>query len=118
MTNPKYDIYDRIFKFDVRVLSLTKFIPKSEENKVIISQLLRSATSMGANSHEADGVATKKDFLHCFTLVRKEGKETLFWLRLLAETNLALKKKMAALIQEAEEIIAIVSRVISKTRVG
>ncbi|MBI2029827.1 four helix bundle protein [Candidatus Gottesmanbacteria bacterium] len=116
MPNPKYDIYPRIFNFIVRVINLTKEIPKSEQNSIIISQLLRSVTSMGANSEEADGVSTKKDFIYCFTTVRKEGKETAFWLRLIAETNPQLKNRMLDLIKEVDEIVAIISKVITKSR--
>jgi four helix bundle protein len=116
MPNKRYDIYDRIFKLVVRVIRLTKLIPKTEENKVIISQLLRSATSMGANAQEADGVSTKKDFLHCFTTVRKEAKETSFWLKLIFELNSQARQETQNLISESEEIVAIVSKIITQSR--
>ena len=116
MPNPKYDIYDRIFKFIIRVINLTKSIPKTESNKRIISQILRSVTSMGANSQEADGASSKRDFVHLFTTVRKEGKETVFWLRLISETNPKLRGRMRSLVKESEEIVAIVSKIITKTR--
>lgn len=114
--NEKYDIYRRIFEFVVGVIKLVKLLPKTEENKIVIAQLLRSATSMGANSQEADGVSTAKDFIHCFTTVRKEGKETVYWLSLLAETNNNLKEKILVLIKEGNEIVAIVSKIISNSR--
>lgn len=60
MSNRKYDIYERIFLLAVGVIRITKVVPKSEENKVIISWLLRSVTSMGANAEEADGVSLKE----------------------------------------------------------
>ena len=91
MTNTKYNIYERIFIFVVRVIELIKYVPKTEPNRVIIAQLLRSATSVGANAQEADGVSSKKDFIHCFTTVRKEGKETFFWLKLIGATNNTIK---------------------------
>jgi four helix bundle protein len=112
----KYNIYGRIFKFVISVIKLTKLLPKTEENKVIISQLLRSATSMGANSEEADGSSTAKDFLHCFTTVRKEGKESIFWLKLLFELNVALQPKIVELIKEGGEITAIISKIIFNSR--
>lgn len=91
----KYDIHDRIFSFVVRVIKLVNMLPKNESNSVIIPQILRSATSIGANDQEADGSLTKKDFIHCYTIVRKETKETMFWLKLIAETNPAIQKKMS-----------------------
>jgi len=112
----KYDIYPRIFKFVIEVIKLTRIIPKNDENKVIISQMLRSSTSIGANANEADGVSSKKDFIHCFTVVRKEGKETIYWLLLLSELNLLIKDKIDYLIREGNEIVSIVSKIISNSR--
>ena len=112
MTNTKYNIYERIFIFVVRVIELIKYVPKTEPNRVIIAQLLRSATSVGANAQEADGVSSKKDFIHCFTTVRKEGKETFFWLKLIGATNNTIKPRIETLLIENGEIIAIISAII------
>lgn len=112
----KYNIYPRIFKFVIEVIKLTRIVPKSEENKVVVSQMLRSVTSVGANANEADGVSTKKDFIHCFTVVRKEGKETTYWLLLLSELNLQIKNETDNLIREGNEIVSIVSKIISNSR--
>lgn len=112
----KYDIHPRIYDFVVRVTKLVNILPKNASNIVIIPQLLRSVTSIGANDQEADGTLTKKDFLHCYTIVRKEAKETNFWLRLIADTNPSLKDKMKGLLQEGEEITAVISSIINKTR--
>ncbi len=116
MTNHKYDIYERIFKFVVSVLKIIKLIPKTEENKIILQQIIRSSTSIGANSEEADGSSTSKDFIHCFTIVRKEGKETGYWLKLISELNPLLKDKISPLISKCNEIIAIVSKIIANSR--
>jgi len=116
MTNQKYDIYERIFKFVVSVLKITKLISKTDENKTIFLQVIRSCTSMGANSEEADGSSTSKDFIHCFTIVRKEGKETSYWLKLLLELNPVLKDRILPIVNECHEIVAIVSKIISNSR--
>src|SRR5258708_1068747 len=86
-----YDIHKRIYDFIVRVIKLVNSLPKTSANLVIIGQVLRSVTYMGANDQEADGSLTKKDFLYCYTVVRKEGKETNFWLSLIADTNPTMK---------------------------
>lgn len=112
----KYDIHDRIFNFVVRVIKLVNLLPKNEANSIFIPQIIRSVTSIGANDQEADGTLTKKDFIHCYTIVRKETKETLFWLRLIAETNPTIKKKMVSIIQENQELASIISSIINKTR--
>lgn len=116
MEKRKYEIYNRIFKFVVAVIKMLRILPKTEENKIIFLQLIRSDTSMGANSEEADGSSTSRDFIHCFTIVRKEAKETLYWLKLLMELNPNLIKEISYLTKECYEIILIVSKIISNSR--
>jgi len=113
----EYDIHDRIYKFIVRVIILVNKLPKTPSNLVIISQILRAATSMGANDQEADGTITKKDFIHCYTIVRKENKETNFWLRLISDTNsTVISSEALEVLSEGKEIVAIISAIINKTR--
>lgn len=112
----KYDIHKRIFDFVVRVLNLTKALPKTQQNLVLIGQITRSVTSTGANDREADGTNTRKDFYHCFTIVKKETKETNYWLSIISETNAGFKHRMESLIQEGKEIEAIVSSIILKSK--
>ena len=114
ISNKKYDIHDRIFEFIIKVIELTKVLPKNAQNLIIISQILRSVTSMGANDQEADGASSRKDFLHCYTIVRKEGKETVFWLRLIQKTN-PMVSIVESLILEGNEIVAIISTIIKNT---
>jgi four helix bundle protein len=114
---PKYDIHERIYAFVVRVIKLVNTLPKTPSNTIISQQLLRCVTSIGANDQEADGTLTKKDLIHCYTLVRKETKEANFWLRLIADTNPLLKTKMASIIQEGHELAAITSSIILNSRV-
>lgn len=116
MTNTQYPIHKRIFDFVVRVLNLTKALPKTNQNLVLINQITRSVTSIGANDQEADGASTKKDFIRCYTIVKKETKETNYWLCIIAETNNGFKKRMQSLIQEGKEIESIVSSIIQKSK--
>lgn len=112
-----YDIHKRIYGFIVKVIRLANSLPKTSSNLVIIGQILRCATSMGANDQEADGTLTKRDFLHCFTTVRKEGKETNFWLSLIADTNSpSIRMEALEILKEGQEIVAIISRIINNTR--
>jgi len=113
----QYDIHKRIYDFIVSVIKLVNTLPKTTSNLVIINQILRSVTSMGANDQEADGTLTAKDFLHCFTIVRKEAKETNFWLTLISDTNsLEIKQSALEILKEGKEIVAIVSTIINKSR--
>ena len=117
-TVKKFDIHERIFTFVIRVLHLIKVLPRSFENKTLTEQLIRSATSIGANDQEADGVSSRKDFIHCYTIVRKEAKETLYWLKLLAEVNIPFKTRMTALLQENQEIINIISSILKNAKIS
>lgn len=124
MNNKKYDIHERIFKFIINVIKYLEKLPKTPANLIFINQVTRSVTSMGANSQEADGALTRNDFIHGFTLVRKEGKESVFWLRLINELNTKFSKEEVNLISEGNEIVAIVSTIIknagsnNKKRIG
>jgi four helix bundle protein len=110
-----YNIHERIFNFIVNVINVLNKLPKTPTNLIFINQATRSVTSMGANDQEADGSLTKKDFVHGFTLVRKEAKETVFWLKLAEKTNSdKLSLGFSSLLKEGDEIVAIVSAIIKK----
>ncbi len=111
-----YDIHERIFNFIVKVINFLNKLPKTPTNLIFVNQVTRSVTSMGANDQEADGALTKKDFIHGFTVVRKEGKETVFWLRIIENTNLSkFSQEAFDLVAEGKEIVAIVSTIIKNT---
>lgn len=106
------DIHERIYKFVLEVLTKVKQITKTTENLIIIRQVVRSAGSIGANASEADGAESKKEFIHRFTISKKEAKETLYWLTLLTDHNPRLKPKFVAVLDENQQIIAIISKII------
>lgn len=114
--NKLQNIHERIYNFVIRVLNLVKQLPKTPENLILINQITKSATSMGANDQEADGTDSKKDFIAKYSIVRKEGKETNYWLRVIADTNVSFRSRMTDLIQENKEIVKIVSTIILNTK--
>jgi len=109
-----YDIHERIFYFVVDVIKFVKPLSRTVDSEIIIKQIIRSVTSMGANDQEADGALTKKEFVHRYSIVRKEGKETIFWLKLIGALDKTKYKKTEILKKEGLEIVAIVSTIISK----
>ncbi len=111
--NQQYEIHQRIFNFVVRGLKVVKFLPKSIIFQTISNQYIRALTSVGANDNEADGVSSKRDFIHAYTIVRKELKETKYWLRIMAEMDEVLKSRLQELLNENEELIKIVSAIIT-----
>lgn len=108
----QYEIHERIFIFVARGLKVIRFLPKTIESKIIIDQYVRALTSVGANDNEADGVTTKRDFIHVYTIVRKELKEVRYWVRIIAELNPSLKNRLQSFLQENEELIKIISSII------
>ena len=112
----QYEIHGRIFTFVISGLKAILNFPKTLEVKTITDQYIRSLTSVGANDNEADGALTKKDFIHCYTIVRKELKETRYWLKVISELYVGLKSQLKPLIQENEELIKIISTIILNSR--
>jgi four helix bundle protein len=111
-----YDIHERIFNFVVSVIAFLNKLPRTPTNLIFINQSTRSVTSMGANDQEADGSQTTNDFLHCYTIVRKEGKETIFWIRIIGKTSSeSIAKEADELVKEGSEIVAIVSTIMKNT---
>lgn len=107
------DIHERIYKFVIRVIGLTKILPKTPQNDIIIYQVVKSVTSMGANDQEADGTESRKDFIAKYTIVKKESKETNYWLRVIEDTSpVEIVKQMGDLRNEGLEIVRVVSAII------
>lgn len=113
--NKKFDLEDRSTDFARRVIRLCKALPKNIINEKIISQLIRSSGSIGANYREANDSLGKKDFLFRLRISRKEAKETMHWLELVEEANDDFRDRMKNLKQEALELKNILSAIIGKT---
>ena len=76
MTETKYDLEERTAVFGESIIDFVKSLPADIVNNHLVGQVVRSATSIGANYMEADGAVTKKDFKYKIALCRKETKET------------------------------------------
>jgi len=100
----KTDIKLRTYKFSLAIIRFINDLPKSQTNKIISSQLLRSATSIGANIIEAQAGSSKKDFKNFMNVALKSANETKYWLCLLRDSGLVEKKKVSRLLQEAVEL--------------
>lgn len=86
-SNKIYDLEERTARFGEDIIRLTRTLPLNSVNSPLISQLIRSGTSIGANYMEADGAESKKDFLHKIALCKKESKETMHWLRMMSTAS-------------------------------
>jgi len=110
----KYDLEIRTTDFAKRIVRLCKELSKNEINRPLISQIIRSSGSIGANYREANDSLGKKDFLHKMKISRKECKETYHWLEIIEEANLYLSSRMQNLKQETIELKKILSSIIIK----
>ncbi|MGC8776158.1 MAG: four helix bundle protein [Minisyncoccia bacterium] len=105
----KIDLRKRAYFYSLEII---KFIDSFNKNdfsiQIIVKQLLRSATSVGANIIEAQAGSTKKDFANFFSYALKSANETKFWLCLLRDSGKADKEKINRLLQEATELANII----------
>lgn len=113
----KYTLDDRTFKFSNSILTYTNTLPKNTNTQIISSQLVRAATSIGANYREADVAESRKDFVHKMNICKKECKETLYWLELLKSISVN-KTGSYPILQEAHELLLIFSAIINKTKLN
>ena len=82
-------------------------MPKNKVTDVVGYQLLKSATSIGANYREANRAESHADFIHKIGLVEKEASETQYWLELCADADLGSGTERQPLLKEASELLAI-----------
>ena len=101
------DLKKRTKFYALSVIGLTQLFQSTASNKVIVNQLLRSSTSVGANYLAACYAKSKIDFLNKVKIVEEEIVESQYWLELLQETNSKLTDKIEILIKETKELIAI-----------
>lgn len=113
----KYDLEERTAKFAENVISLLRTIRITPLNSRIIDQLVGSSGSIGANYNEANEGESKKDFYHKLSISKKEIKETLHWLRLLAVAEPNLADRLKVLWGEAHELLLIFSKILSNSKI-
>ena len=111
-----FDLEERTAKFAEKIIDLCKNIKITPLNSRIISQLIGSGGSIGANYCEAAEAESKKDFQHKIGISKKEIKETKHWLRPLTRTDPEVNKNTRLLRQEAQELLLIFSKSIKTSR--
>ncbi len=109
--NKTYNLEERTAKFSEDLIEFIRTIKRDDINKNIIIQLVRAATSIGANYYEANASSSKKDFRNKIYISKKESNETKYWLRLLAKYHPELKEKIMKFWQEAHEFHLIFQKV-------
>jgi four helix bundle protein len=112
--NSRYDLQERLFKFSISIVNEYRKLPISNEYTVISHQILKSATSIGANFEEAQAAVSKADFANKVAISLKEAKETNYWIRIIIAIS-NVKGEWIKLEKESSEIIKILASIYNKT---
>ena len=104
--NPKLktDLKHRAYQYSIKIIEFLDALPKDVSAGVITKQLLRSATSIGANIVEAKGASSKRDFTNFFSHSLKSANESLYWLGLLRDAKKIESTRLEYLLNETKEL--------------
>ena len=106
-----YDLENRTKKFSIEILTFLKSIRLTPINRSIIEQLVRSATSVGANYCEAIGASSKKDFRNKIHICKKEAQETRYWIDILLNLDSDHAEKLSVFQKESHELVLIFNKI-------
>ena len=109
-------IRSKSFDFSVRIVKLYKVLYYERNEKVISKQLIRSATSVGANIEEAIAAFSKKEFIFKLQISYKEAFESRYWLKLLFKTEYIKQSEFESLLFDVEEIIKIMTVILKSSK--
>lgn len=110
----KFDLVERTAIFGENIIDFSRNISNNPLTQPLISQIVRSGTSIGANYCEANESNSKKDFRYKVVLAKKEAKETMHWLRMIAKAEPTRENETLDLLQEAHELVLIFSSIVSR----
>ena len=107
---------EKSYAFALKIVATYKALQDEQREFVLSRQLLRSGTSIGANTEEAIGAQSKRDFLSKISIAYKEARETNYWLRLLRDSKLLEEEQANKLIADSEELNRMMGAIISTTK--
>jgi four helix bundle protein len=105
----KNEFMERCYRFSIAVITLTKELPEKRVYWTVSDQLVRSATSIGANIIEGKSASSKKDFIRYYEIALKSANETKYWLGLLRDALDADKTETNKLMHETTELAKILA---------
>jgi four helix bundle protein len=114
----KEEMKTRTKNYALRVIKAVQSLSDDRVANVMGVQLLRAGTSVGANYRAACRAKSTADFVNKLKIVEEEGDESLFWMELLVESGLTAERKLAELMKEGDEIVAMVVAAIKTTRLN
>jgi four helix bundle protein len=114
------ELRNRTKQFALRIVKLFRSLPKTDEARIMGRQVLRSGTSVAANYRAAGRARSRAEFVAKMGTILEETDETVFWLEILVDSGIVQAQRMADLLAEANELVAIfaASRVTARARIG
>ena len=109
-------IRDRVFGFACDVIAVVGRLPHSQGIHVIANQLVKSATSIGANLEEAKAASSRREFARFVDISLREAREAHYWLRIIAHAKLAPEAALTPLLIEADKLIRILTAIAVNTK--
>jgi four helix bundle protein len=107
------DICDRTFAFAVQIIKLCRNLNKHPDiDRILMKQLSRSGTSIGANVEEAQAGQSNSDFINKYAIALKEARETRYWLRLLVASECTSADSVKDMTKEVNELMRIIAAII------
>ena len=104
-------IKNKSYQFALKIISFSRQMQNQKEY-VLSKQLLRAATSIGANVEEASAAQSKKDFVAKMAISSKEARETHYWLRLIRDSQLCMDIDVGSLVEDCEELIRMLKAIV------
>ena len=109
-------IQDKSRNFAIRIINCCKYLVGQKNERIMSKQLLRSGTSIGANTRESRNAQSRLDFLNKLNIALKEADETAYWLELLHESGYIDKEKFTDLHKDCDELIRILTSITKTTK--
>ncbi len=109
-------IYELASDFALRIVNLYKYLTEEKKEFVMSKQLLRSGTSIGANSFEGKNAHSRDDFAYKMSIALKEAGESGFWIDLLHRSHFLDEKQYASLYQDWNHVYAVLVKIVKATK--
>ncbi len=114
----KSELLKRTKKFALDVILFVNSLPKGQSTYIISNQLIRAATSIGANYRASLRGKSKADFVYKIRIVEEESDESLYWLELINESHIKCSEQINSLLDEANQLTAIFTQIAKTSRSG
>ncbi len=110
------NLSERLLEYAARTIRLVDALPKTLVGRQIAGQLLRSASSVGANYEEAQGAESREDFIHKLQVALKELRESNYWLRLILKSRMIPPQRLSQILDESTQLRAMLSKAVATAK--